>query len=98
MALQLAYTSPLTGASFGSAYHRINGFTVDTLNKLGRVEVSIYVDDATRLSGKDAVADISVPFGPAVFDQLDAASGATTRARAYAYLKSLIQYAGATDV
>lgn len=97
MALQIAYTQDKTDVALPASYHRVNAFYADTLARVGRVEVAVYKDDAARLAGKDPVDVLQIPFGPAVFDALDNPAATTTRARAYAFLKTLARYQGAQD-
>ncbi len=68
MALQKSFTDPDTGASFPSAYHRVDCLEVDTLHGVAQVRVSVYADAASRAAGKSPVSagDYAIADHPAV--------------------------------
>lgn len=75
-------------------YHRIL-FLQTTTNKQNSIVVVSYVDEASRTDEKDGI--ILQPYRKSTTYETDY-DGTMTIDTAYEYLKTLPQYAGATDV
>jgi hypothetical protein len=87
MALKKSHSTTF-GLELQEAYFKISSVSG---SKLGaRIAVDFYVDEAASKSGKS-------PVGTSVFDFAPSASSKNWDAQAYEHLKTLPEFAGATD-
>jgi hypothetical protein len=97
MALQLAYAAP-TGDNYAAAYLRIRRWDIDFVNRDAVVVAELFRNDAARQAERKPVETFSRVMGASVVTAILTGPQADPRPGIYAWLKSLPEFAEATDV
>lgn len=97
MAIQKTLTSDDTGATYSAAYWRIVGVTLRPQS--ADIHVAAFVDAAAAGGSRQPVEARVFRVGPTAMDAVwpPTSQVQAITARAYAYLKTLQDFAGATD-
>lgn len=102
MALQVDYTLD-SGVDLASSYHRVTALYINIENGYGYVLINIYKDKTSRDNNLEPVKRVKKDFGSTDFNSFLTATDVDPAninhvSQGYAYLKTLPEYANATDV